>query len=101
MEDSGCADGTSSTAHWEERGDIGMLNCTHVLAELSNYLDGEVSPEMKQALEGHLAKCRRCSLVYNTTRKTLKIVTESGAFEVPLEVDARLRARLRAELAGK
>ena len=78
-----------------------MLDCRHVLAELSNYLDGEISPEIKQALEEHLAKCRRCSLVYDTTRKTLKIVTEVGALEVPLEASARLRARLQGLLAGR
>lgn len=78
-----------------------MLDCKHVLAELSNYLDGEVPPELKRLLEEHLAKCHRCSLVYNTTRKTLKIVTDSGAFEVPLETHARLRARVQDLLAGK
>ncbi|MBI3671043.1 MAG: zf-HC2 domain-containing protein [Acidobacteria bacterium] len=71
-----------------------MLDCRHVLAELSNYLDGEVSPKLKQTVEEHLASCRRCSLVYNTTRKTLKLVTEAGALEIPLEVSARLRVRL-------
>lgn len=77
-----------------------MLDCKHVLAELSDYLDGEVSAEVKQALEKHLASCHRCSLVYSTTRRTLKIVTESGVFEVPLETHARLRARLKKLLAG-
>lgn len=76
-----------------------MLDCRHVLAELSNYLDGEVSPEVKQVLEDHLAKCRRCSLVYDTTRKTLKIVSEVELLEVPFEASARLCARLR-ELVG-
>ncbi|MGH9711843.1 MAG: anti-sigma factor family protein [Candidatus Acidiferrales bacterium] len=70
----------------------------HVLDELSNYVDGEVYPEMKRALEEHLAKCRRCSLVYNTTRKTLRIVTEIGAFEIPVEANARLRVGLRGLL---
>jgi predicted anti-sigma-YlaC factor YlaD len=51
-----------------------MLDCKQVLAELSNCLDTEVSPELKQALEQHLAKCHRCSLVYDTTRKILRIV---------------------------
>lgn len=77
-----------------------MLDCKHVLAELSDYLDGEISLEVKRELEEHLSSCRRCSLVYNTTRKTLKIVTDSGAFEVPVETHARLRARLKALLAG-
>lgn len=72
-----------------------MLDCKHVLAELSNYLDGEVSPELKRLIEEHLAGCHHCTLVYDTTRKTLKIVTEAEAFELPLEASARLHARLR------
>ncbi len=76
-----------------------MLDCRHVLAELSNYLDGEVSPEVKHVLEKHLVKCHRCSLVYDTTRKMLRIVTEAGAIEVPLGADARLRMLLRELLA--
>ncbi len=76
-----------------------MLDCRQVLAELSNYLDGEVLPEVKQALEQHLAKCHRCALVYDTTRRTLKIVTESGPFEIPLDFSSRLQARVRALLA--
>lgn len=76
-----------------------MLDCRQVLAELSNYLDGEVPPEVKRALERHLAKCSRCALVYDTTRRTLKIVTESGPFEISLDSSARLHARLRELLA--
>ncbi len=78
-----------------------MLDCKEVLAELSNYLDEEVSPGLKAALEEHLNRCYRCSLVYDTTRKTLKIVTEAGPFEVPLEASARLYTRLQALLPEK
>ncbi len=83
-----------------KKGDmVAKLNCREVLAELSDYLDGEVAPEVKQTLEEHLAKCNQCSLVYNTTRKMLKIVTEAGTFAVPLELSTRLRLRLRELLA--
>ncbi len=78
-----------------------MLNCRQVLAELSNYLDGEISLELRQALEAHLAKCGRCSLVYETTRKALRIVTEAGVLDIPVDVSARLHARLQAFLAGR
>lgn len=78
-----------------------MLNCKQILAELSNYLDEEVSPELKAALEEHLARCYRCSLVFDTTRKTLKIVSDAGPFELPLEASARLCTRLQALLPEK
>ncbi len=78
-----------------------MLDCKHVLSELSNYLDGEVPPELKRAIELHLAGCHRCTLIYDTTRKTLKIVTEVEAFELPVAVSARLHVRLQQLFAEK
>jgi len=78
-----------------------MLSCRHVLDELSNLIDGEVSPEVKKALEEHLAKCRRCSLTYSTTRKALLIVSDTGAFEIPVDMDARLREKVREILARR
>lgn len=76
-----------------------MIECSQIVAELSDYLDGAVSPETRQVVEAHLAKCRRCSLVYSTTRETLRIVTECGVFTIPVSGGMRLRSRLRELLA--
>ena len=78
-----------------------MLTCKEVLDNLSCYLDGEGSAELRKALEEHVARCRRCSVILDTTRKTLKIVTEVEPFEVPLEVSARLYTRLQKLLTGR
>lgn len=72
-----------------------MLECKDVLANLSCYVDGEGSAELKSAIEEHVAHCRRCWVVLDSTKKTLKIVTDVAPFEVPLAVSARLYARLR------
>lgn len=72
-----------------------MLDCRQVLAELSNYLDDEVTLELARAIEKHLARCHRCWVVYDTTRKTLAIVTEALPTGAPLPVSERLHARLR------
>jgi len=75
------------------------MDCKDVLANLSCYLDGEGSAELRAALEGHISHCRRCRVVFDTTGRMLKIVTDAGPFEVPLSVSARLYARLEKVLA--
>lgn len=76
-----------------------MIDCADILAELSDYLDGEVSPETKRTVEMHLAKCHRCSVVYSTTRQTLRIVTQCSVFTIPVARGTRLQARLKEILA--
>ena len=55
-----------------------MLSCDQFLAELGNYVDGQVEVEIRRHLELHLSHCRTCQVIYDSTRKTLKILTESG-----------------------
>lgn len=78
---------------------MAMMDCKTVLANLSDYVDGEVSNEVRKALEEHIARCRRCRVVLDTTRRTLKIVLDAEPFEVPLAVSARLYARLEEVLS--
>jgi len=79
---------------------MAMMDCRTVLANLSDYVDGDVSNEVRKALEEHIARCRRCRVVLDTTRRTLKIVLDSEPFEVPLAVSARLYTRLEEILSG-
>jgi anti-sigma factor RsiW len=75
------------------------LHCKDVLENLSDYVDGEGSAELRNALEEHIAHCRRCRVIVDTTRRTLKIVLDVDAFEVPLAVSARLYTRLEKVLS--
>ena len=77
---------------------MAMMDCKQVLANLSDYVDGEVSQELRKALEEHVARCRRCRVIFDTTHRTLKIVLDAEPFEVPLAVSARLYARLEQVL---
>lgn len=76
-----------------------MLDCKEVLDNLSDYIDGEGSEELRKAIELHISRCGRCRVVFDTTGKMLKIVTDAEPFEVPLAVSARLYARLEKILA--
>lgn len=78
---------------------MAMLDCKEVLDNLSNYMDGDGSEELRRAIELHISRCGRCRVVFDTTGKMLKIVTDVEPFEVPLGVSARLYARLEKVLA--
>jgi mycothiol system anti-sigma-R factor len=82
-----------------------MISCSEFLAEIGNYLDGELNPELRRELEAHLAHCRTCQVVVDTTRKTLKIVTESGEMDLsealPEPLVAKIMDRVRAKPTGE
>jgi predicted anti-sigma-YlaC factor YlaD len=78
---------------------MAMMDCKEVLANLSDYVEGDASAELRKAIESHLARCRRCRVVLDTTRRTLKLVLDAEPFEVPLAVSARLYLRLEKVLA--
>ena len=76
-----------------------MLTCEEVLANLSDYFDGDCSAELRVQLEYHISKCRRCRVVFDSTGKMLKILVDAEPFEVPLAVSARLYSRLQEVLS--
>lgn len=63
-----------------------MITCEEFFVEFADYLENQVSPEVRQELELHLSQCRACHVLYDSTRKTVKIVSESNSFELPQKV---------------
>ena len=47
--------------------------CGDLLAELSDYLDGEASAMVCAEIEQHLAGCEDCRVVVDTLRKTIQL----------------------------
>jgi Putative zinc-finger len=78
-----------------------MITCDEFFAEFADYLENQVSPEVRQELELHLSRCRACHVLYDSSRKTIKIVSESNSFELPQKVFDpiidRVMSKLRTE----
>ena len=75
-----------------------MISCEEFFAEFGDYLEGQVSAEARQELELHLSQCRACHVLYDSTRKTIKIVSESNSFELPQRVFDPIIDRVMAKL---
>jgi hypothetical protein len=78
-----------------------MITCEEFFTEFADYLENQVSLGVRQELELHLSQCRACHVLYDSSRKTVKIVTESNSFELPQNIldpiIDRVMAKLRTE----
>lgn len=75
-----------------------MITCDEFFAEFADYLENQVSPEVRQELELHLSQCRACHVLYDSTRKTIKIVSETNSFELPENVFDPIIDRVMSKL---
>jgi predicted anti-sigma-YlaC factor YlaD len=75
-----------------------VFSCEDVRAALGDNIDGDVSPDLRRELDQHLADCRTCHVLYDTARKTLRIVMDVGSVEVPEAVSERLINRIMSGL---
>ena len=78
-----------------------VLECKHVWKQISNYIDGTVPAELRESIEKHLAHCRHCAAVLDSTRNILILVADERTFELPVGYSQRLHQRLEKELASK
>lgn len=77
-----------------------MISCHKVLENLSDYIDDSIAAEVRRELESHLAGCSSCTVVLDSTRRTLKVVTDVGSFEIPADVSERLLRKTLDSLGG-
>lgn len=75
-----------------------VLNCRHVWKQISDYIDGTVTPELREAIEEHLSHCRHCAAVLDSTRNILYLVADERTFALPVGYSERLHARLEQEM---
>jgi anti-sigma factor RsiW len=70
------------------------ISCIEVWREISNYLEGEVDPELRARLEAHFKVCKHCSAIVDGTRNVVELIADGEAFEVPAGFGDRLFKKL-------
>lgn len=78
-----------------------MITCEEFFAEFGDYLENQISEDVRREMELHLSQCRTCTVLFDSSCKTVRLVTDSCSFELPQTVsDAlvdRIMARLRSD----
>jgi anti-sigma factor RsiW len=69
-------------------------HCLDLLGQLSEYLDGELSPARCRAIERHLQDCPCCGEVADSIRRAVAVCRQAGTRRLPPAVRARARRRI-------
>jgi hypothetical protein len=77
-----------------------IISCEQVWREISDYLDGEVDPELRAAIEQHVRGCRRCTAVVDGMRNVTRLYRDERMLEVPAGFSRRLHQRLENEVSS-
>ncbi len=70
------------------------ISCREVWREISNYIEGEIDPELRQRMEAHFKVCEHCFAIYDGTRNVVQLIGDGKTFEMPSGFSERLQNRL-------
>ncbi len=71
------------------------ISCEEVWREISNYLEDEISADLRTRMEEHFKGCKRCAAVLDGTRNVVRLFGDATAIELPAGFSERLRQKLR------
>ncbi len=75
-----------------------LLTCKDFLEALNEYLDETEDAELRREVEQHVGECPNCWVVFDTTRKTLKVFKGMQPQDIPTDLHQRLMARLHGKM---
>jgi hypothetical protein len=71
------------------------ISCLEVWREISNYLEEEISPEMRERMEAHFKTCAHCSAVLDGTRNVVGLVGDGKLYQMPPGFNQRLYKKIQ------
>lgn len=70
------------------------ISCREVRQELANYMEDDITQDLRARIERHFLRCDGCSALYDGLRQVIYLVNESDLIELPVGLSERLFQRL-------
>jgi len=70
------------------------IDCYQVRGDLSDYLEGDLTPQLRLRIEEHLQTCDHCRAVYDGLRNIVRLLGDEEVIELPEGFSQRLYKRL-------
>ena len=77
------------------------MTCTDFLSKLTDYFDGQISPELLEEVRVHTSGCQHCEVVLSTTRQTIQVYRDNELYDLSSEFQERLHTAVLARCRAK
>lgn len=77
------------------------MNCEELIHYLSDYIDNGLTEKLRVEAEEHLATCRNCHVVLDTTRQTIVLFKETQREGIPVDRRSALFGQLEKAMAAR
>jgi Putative zinc-finger len=70
------------------------ISCVEVWREISEYVDADISAELRVRMEAHFKVCAHCSAVLDGMRNVVGLVADGRLFQMPEGFNKRLYCKI-------
>ena len=70
------------------------ISCVEVWREISDYLDGEISADLRNRMQAHFEVCKHCTAVLDGMRNVVGLVGDGRLFQTPEGFNKRLYRKI-------
>jgi anti-sigma factor RsiW len=70
------------------------ISCVEVWREISEYIDADISPDLRERMEAHFKVCAHCSAVLDGMRNVVGLVADGRLFQMPEGFNKRLYSKI-------
>jgi anti-sigma factor RsiW len=78
-----------------------VIKCDGILPKISDYLEDDLDPASRRAMEEHVAQCRHCRAVLEGAGNVVALYGYESMFGLPAGFHSRLRLRLADQVEGQ
>jgi hypothetical protein len=75
------------------------ISCFEVWRHISDYVDEDVDPDLRERLELHFGRCKDCKAILDGTRNVVSLIGDEQAFEIPAGVSQRITTALERRIS--
>ena len=74
------------------------ISCREVRQEMANYVEADITEDLRWRIEKHFLNCDGCSALYDGLRQIIYLVGKSDLIELPVGLSQRLFQRLQTRM---